>query len=47
MTLEVLTSFLAWCTLINLIVLIVWWLWFRRRGRLDEADAREVVQAER
>ena len=26
MTLEVLTSFLAWCTLINLVILILWWL---------------------
>ena len=26
MTLETLTSFLAWCTLINLVILILWWL---------------------
>ena len=25
MTLEILISFLAWCTLINLVILIVWW----------------------
>ena len=26
MTLDVFTSFLAWCTLINLVILILWWL---------------------
>ena len=26
MTVEFLTSFLAWCTLINLVILILWWL---------------------
>ena len=25
MTLEILTSFLAWCTLINLVILILWY----------------------
>jgi Family of unknown function (DUF6868) len=37
MTLELLTTFLAWCTLINLVVLFIWWLalafaggWVRR-----------------
>lgn len=25
MTLEIFISFLAWCTLINLVILIVWW----------------------
>jgi hypothetical protein len=38
MSLEVLTSFLAWCTLINLVILVLWWLvltaggnWMRRK----------------
>ena len=26
MTLEILTGFLAWCTLFNLVVLFLWWL---------------------
>ena len=26
MTLEILTAFLAWCTLINLVILFIWWL---------------------
>ena len=25
MTLEVFTSFFAWCTLINLVVFLIWW----------------------
>ncbi len=38
MTLEVLTSFLAWCTLVNLVILVLWWFfltaggnWMRRK----------------
>jgi len=37
MDLETLTSFLAWCTAINLVILLIWWLllavaggWMRR-----------------
>jgi hypothetical protein len=48
MTLEVLTVFLAWCTLFNLVILFLWWLvlafgggWIRRmHGRwFDIGDA--------
>jgi hypothetical protein len=37
MSIEIFTSFLAWCTLINLVILILWWFflndgdnWMRR-----------------
>ena len=51
MTLEVFTSFLAWCTLVNLVFLLIWFLfltagggWMRRMhgkwfGLSDEAFA--------
>lgn len=32
MTLELLTRFLAWCTLINLVVLVVWFLFLTTGG---------------
>ncbi len=37
MSIEIFTSFLAWCTLINLVILLLWWFvlnvgdnWMRR-----------------
>jgi hypothetical protein len=49
MTLEIFTSFLAWCTLINLVFVILWWLvlafaggWMRGMHRkwFDLSDER-------
>ena len=41
MTLETIRAFLAWCTLINYGVLVVWFLWFvLARDWLRELHAR-------
>jgi hypothetical protein len=50
---EIFTSFLAWCTLINLVILILWWFflnvgdnWMRRmHGKMFDLSEEGVATA--
>ena len=53
MSIEIFESFLAWCTLINLVILIVWWLflivggdWMRRKhGKMFDLSEEGIATA--